>query len=98
LNEFASLHIKLSTRENLMNDEGDFFMRYIINSTTTRTQGWQADCWNWAKANEPFELYGVETQHLPFCRELSATCRCKYHSRQRHDEAVAVFVPSFGSS
>jgi len=70
-------------------------MRYIINSTSTRTQGWQADCWNWARANEPFELYGVETQHLPFCQELSEACRCKYQSRQAHDEAVVMFDPSF---
>jgi hypothetical protein len=74
---------------------GGFSMRYIINSTSTRTQGWQADCWNWAKANEPFELYGVETQHLPFCQELSEACRCKYQSRQAHDEAVVMFDPSF---
>jgi len=72
-----------------------FIMRHIINSTTTRTQGWQADCWNWAKARLPFELYGVETQHLTFCKALSTACRCRFHSRQLHDEAVATFEPSF---
>lgn len=81
-----------------MNDKRGIFMRYIIHSTTTRTQGWQADCWNWARANEPFELHGVASQHLPFCRELSAACRCKYHSRPFRDEAVAVFEPVFGHS
>jgi hypothetical protein len=70
-------------------------MRYIIHSTTTRTQGWQADCWNWARANEPFELYGVGTQHLQFCQALSTACGCQFHSRQFHDEAVAVFEPAF---
>jgi len=54
-----------------MKERGKFFtMRYIIKSTTTRTQGWQADCWNWAKANLPFKVYGVESQHLAFCRTL----------------------------
>lgn len=70
-------------------------MRYIINSTSTRTLGWQADCWNWAKANIPFKLYGVETQHLSFCQALAAACRCQFHSRQFRDESVAVFEPSF---
>ena len=70
-------------------------MRYIINSTTTRTQGWQADCWNWAKANLPFELYGVGTHHLAFCKALAAACRFKFHSRQFRDEALATFEPSF---
>jgi hypothetical protein len=79
----------------LMNNKGNFFMRYIINSTTTRTQGWQADCWNWAKANMPFELYGVGMQHLAFCKALAAACRFKFHSRQFRDEAVATFEPSF---
>jgi hypothetical protein len=71
----------------------DFAMRYIINSTTTRTRGWQADCWNWAKANQPFELHGVRSQHLPFCEALAAACQCKIHSRQFRDESIATFEP-----
>jgi hypothetical protein len=43
----------------------------------------------------PFELYGIRTQHLAFCRALSSACRLKFHSRQFHDEAVALFEPSF---
>lgn len=78
-----------------MNDRGNFSMRYIINSTTTRTQGWQADCWNWAKANLPFELYGVESQHLGFCKTVAAACRFNFRSRRFHNEAVATFEPSF---
>ena len=69
-------------------------MRYIINSTTTRTQGWQTDCWNWAKANEPFTLYGVAPHHLPFCQALSAACHYHYHSRRFRGESVATFEPS----
>lgn len=71
-------------------------MSHIINSTTTRTQGWQADCWNWAKANKPFELHGVQTQHLPFCEALSAACHCQFYARQFHNESIATFEP--GSS
>jgi len=67
---------------------------HYIHSTTTRTQGWQADCWNWARESKPFELHGVESQHLPFCREVSKTCNCKYHSHTVRDEAVAVFEPA----
>ncbi len=70
-------------------------MRHIINSTTTRTQGWQADCWNWAKARMPFELYGIQTEHLAFCRALSSACRLHFHSRHFHDEMVVQFEPSF---
>jgi len=69
-------------------------MRYIIKSTTTRTQGWQADCWNWAKANLPFKVYGVESQHLAFFRTLAKACRCRFYSRQFRDELVATFEPS----
>jgi len=76
---------------------GNFIMRYIINSTTTRTQGWQMDCWNWAKANLPFKLYGVETHHLAFCKMLAKACRCKFSSRRFYDEAVATFEPAFGA-
>ena len=77
-----------------MKNAGEFFMHNIINSTTTRTQGWQADCWNWAKASLPFELYGIQTHHLAFCQALSSACRIKFHSRRFHDEAVARFEPS----
>jgi hypothetical protein len=69
-------------------------MRNIINSTSTQMKGWQADCWNWAKAHAPFALYGVETQHLPLCRELSAVCRFKFHSRLLRNESVATFKPA----
>jgi hypothetical protein len=68
-------------------------MRYIINSTSTRTQGWQMDCWNWAKSSLPFKLYGVESHHLAFCKAVAAACRCKFYSRRFHDEAVATFEP-----
>ena len=63
-------------RRSLMKNAGESFMRHIIHSTTTRTQGWQADCWNWAKARMAFELYGIQTHHLAFCRALSSDCRC----------------------
>jgi hypothetical protein len=68
-------------------------MHNIINSTTTRTQGWQADCWNWAKARIPFKLYGIREQHLAFCRALASACHVTFRSRQFHDQAVAVFEP-----
>jgi len=71
------------------------FMRYIINATTTRTPGWQADCWNWAKASQPFKLHGIERQHLPFCQALSAFCHLKFKSRFRHNEPVAIFEPCY---
>ena len=78
-----------------MSNAGESFMRHILHSTTTRTQGWQADCWNWAKARMPFELYGIQTHHLGFCRALSSACHVHFHSRQFRDEAVAMFEPSF---
>ena len=78
-----------------MSNAGESFMRHILHSTTTRTQGWQADCWNWAKARMSFELYGIQAQHLAFCRALSSACHVRFHSRRFHDEAVVPFEPSF---
>lgn len=43
----------------------------------------------------PFELYGIQTHHLAFCRALSSACRLKFRSRQFHDEAIAMFEPAF---
>lgn len=68
-------------------------MGNIINSTTTRTQGWQTDCWNWAKANKPFELCGIQKKHLAFCEELSAAYHCKFIARQFRHESIATFEP-----
>jgi hypothetical protein len=41
-----------------------------------------------------FELYGIQAQHLAFCRALSSACHVRFHSRQFHDEAVVTFEPS----
>lgn len=57
--------------------------------------GWQTDCWNWAKANQPFELYGVQPRHFSFCEALSAACDCKFDVRPFHDESIASFEPNF---
>jgi hypothetical protein len=43
----------------------------------------------------PFELYGIQTQHLEFCRALSSACRLRFHSRQFRDEAASMFDPTF---
>ncbi|HEY3760313.1 MAG TPA: hypothetical protein VGN23_01000 [Verrucomicrobiae bacterium] len=69
-------------------------MRYIINSTTTRIKGWQADCWNWAKANKPFKLYGIGPEHEHFCQAVAASCNCKFHSHMLRNESVATFLPA----
>jgi len=50
-----------------------------MNFTTTKTRGWQKQCWEWAKAQESFELREVNTEHFPFCDALSATYLGKYH-------------------
>ena len=68
-------------------------MAYIINSTTTRTKGWQADCWNWAKARKPFALYGVQTNHLAFCQALSAAYQCRFRSQLFRGESIITFEP-----
>ncbi len=96
MNEPLGPGVKLIIGRRLMKGLGESFftMQYIIKSTTTRTQGWQSDCWNWAKANLPFKLYGVESQHLAFCKTLAKACRCQFYSRQFRDEAVATFEPS----
>jgi hypothetical protein len=50
-----------------------------MNFTTTKTKGWQKHCWEWAKAQQPFELREVGTEHFSFCEILSATYQGKYH-------------------
>lgn len=88
LNEILSAHIQFLTAGGRRTIElrRRIFMYDIVNSTTTRTKGWQTDCWNWAKANKPFELYGVQRRHFQFCESLSAACHCKFHARPFRDE------------
>lgn len=62
-----------------------------MNFTTTKTQGWQKHCWEWAKNNEPFELHGVEVIHYRFCDELCAAYQYKFRGFQ--SGSVFVFEP-----
>jgi len=49
-----------------------------MNFTTTKTAGWQKDCWEWAKAKESFELRDVAKEHFVFCDELCAAYGGQY--------------------
>ena len=49
-----------------------------MKSTTTKTPGWQKQCWDWAKAKEPFELRDAAKEHLVFCDELCAAYGGQY--------------------
>jgi hypothetical protein len=81
-----------------MKKQGLMKIRFILNSTTTRTKGWQADCWNWAKAKKPFQLFGVQTAHLAFCQALSAAYRCRFRSRLFRGESVIIFEPGLAAT
>jgi hypothetical protein len=76
-----------------MKEQGTIEMRQVINSTTTRTKGWQKNCWNWARLKKPFQLSGVQSAHLAFCQALSAAYRCKFRSRLFRGESVITFEP-----
>jgi hypothetical protein len=69
----------------LMNETAKF--------TTTRTDGWQKICRQWAEAGEAFELHGVGAGQLAFCKELCEEhgYECRYESH--NSLSAAVFVP-----
>ena len=76
-----------------MNETGTIEIRSVIHLTTTSRKGWQADCWNWARSKEPFQLFGVQTAHLPFCQALSAAYQCKFRSTAFRGESIITFEP-----
>jgi hypothetical protein len=61
--------------------------------TTTKTQGWQTKCLDWAVAGEYFEIHGVGARQLAFCKELCDTFNyeCLYESEGK--KSIAVFTP-----
>jgi hypothetical protein len=62
-----------------------------MNFTMTKTKEWQKQCWEWAKAREPFELREVKTEHLSFCKILSAT----YQGKCQFSPTTAVVTFTF---
>ncbi len=60
--------------------------------TTTRTEGWQTKCLDWAAAGDVFEVHGVGARHLAFCKEICDIFHyeCAYESPKR----TVVFTPS----
>lgn len=69
-------------------------MNDLAKTATTRTEGWQAICLQWAQAREPFEVRGISARHLSFCRDLCErfNYKCNYDSGDR--QRAAVFFPS----
>jgi len=61
--------------------------------TTTKTEGWQTICQNWAQARESFEIHGIGAKHLAYCKELcdSNQYQCRYQFRNLN--SAAVFAP-----
>lgn len=64
-----------------------------MNFTSTKTTGWQRQCWEWAKVKEPFELRDVAKEHLLFCDELCAA----YQGSYRLSNVVPVATFTFKS-
>ena len=61
-----------------------------MKTANTDVDGWKYDCLNWAKANVPFEIHGIETiRHLAFCAELCAD----YNYRLSRRKSIATFSP-----
>jgi hypothetical protein len=68
-------------------------MTKSIKVTTTKTEGWQAKCLDWAVAEEYFEIQGIGARHLAFCKELCDifSYECLYESAGK--KSTAVFTP-----
>lgn len=64
-----------------------------INSTTTKTTGWQKKCWEWAEAHIPFEIHDVQSEHFMFFQELCAEYQYTYNYRCRKKDSIAKFLP-----
>jgi hypothetical protein len=60
-----------------------------VNFTTTRTQGWQRHCWEWARSGQPFLLHGIGAQNLVFCDELRAAYKYYFSC----NDSIATFLP-----
>jgi hypothetical protein len=68
-------------------------MVHRINSVTTKTAGWQQQCWEWAEASLSFELRDVEAGHFAFCQELCAEYGYTYRYNGRRGYSVVQFKP-----
>jgi hypothetical protein len=64
-----------------------------VNFTIITTQGWEKQCEEWANANEPFEVRGVEPRDFEFCKNFCAHHKYRYKYKMRNEELVAVFTP-----
>ena len=64
-----------------------------INSTTTKEKEWQQKCWQWAEANQPFEIRDMGAADFMFCQELCAEYSYSYQYRCKGTESVAKFAP-----
>jgi hypothetical protein len=66
-----------------------------VNFAATKTTGWQKNCLDWAKAKQPFVIYGIEKTHMLFCQELCAAYKfkCRFFCKG----SVAVFAPANGN-
>lgn len=67
-------------------------MSETAKATTTRIDGWQKLCRQWAETRESFELHSVGEGHLAFCKQLCEeyAYECRYES---HSSMRAIFVP-----
>lgn len=68
-------------------------MSKAFNFTTTNKEGWQVDCLNWMKTNQPFEVRDVGKEHLAYFNELCSACHYRYQYQFRSDNSVAIFTP-----
>ena len=59
---------------------------------TTRTQGWQTTCRQWASSGESFEIHDLGAANLAFCQELCETYNYECHY-QSHGSKIAMFTP-----
>lgn len=68
-------------------------MTKSANSTTTTAEGWQQQCWAWARNGELFEVMGVRANHLAFCKELCAAYNYECHYESNAENSTAIFKP-----
>ncbi len=64
--------------------------KQIVNFATTGSDNWKELCLKWAKASQPFRIYGVEQRHLKFCDEL---CLLEDYRFKFDNDSTVTFFP-----
>jgi hypothetical protein len=64
-----------------------------LNSVTTKTDGWEKKCRDWAEFRQSFEVHDLGAAHFMFCQEICTQFDYAYKYRCRGSDSIAKFEP-----